>query len=177
MRSMAATIEERDMAKATPLNRVKDEYGDKSKLVDKIAALVEPKGDESSDAHKRRLKNVSNKKLLHLLALGEKVKALGGRDAIVKRILELRGQSKDHEYGDKLKRLPLGRVVDLVSGLERGARDRTAPKAAKAPAAKKAAKAPVAKKATKAPAAKKSAAKKGAAKPAKANTRARATAR
>lgn len=165
------------MAKATPLNRVKDEFGDKTKLVEKIAALVEPKGDESSDAHKRRLKNVSNKKLLHLLALGEKVKALGGRDAIVKRILELRGQSKDHEYGDKLKRLPLGRVVDLVGSLERGAREKTPAAKPAAKAAKKATKAPAAaKKATKAPAAKKAAAK-GAAKPAKTGTRSRATAR
>ncbi len=168
------------MAKATPLNRVKDEFGDKSKLVDKIAALVEPKGDESSDAHKRRLKNVSNKKLLHLLALGEKVKALGGRDAIVKRILELRGQSKDHEYGDKLKRLPLGRVVDLVGSLERGAREKTPGAKPAAKAAKKAAKAPAApaaKKATKAPAAKKTAAKGGAAKAAKTGAKSRATAR
>lgn len=171
------------MAKATPLNRVKDEFGDKSKLVDKIAALVEPKGDESGDAHKRRLKNVSNKKLLHLLALGEKVKALGGRDAIVKRILELRGQSKDHEYSDKLKRLPLGRVVDLVGSLERGAREKTPGAKPAAKAAKKAAKAPAAdakkaaKKGTKAPAGKKATAKGGAAKAAKTGAKSRATAR
>jgi hypothetical protein len=161
------------MAKPTPLNQVKDKFGGKTELVEKIVALVEPKGDESSDAHKRRLKNVSNKKLLHLLALGEKVKSLGGRDAIVKRILELRGQSKDHEYGDKLKRLPLGRVVDVLGGLERGAKERTAkPAAKKAKVATKAAPA----KATKAPVAKKSA-KKGAAKAAKSATRSRAAAR
>jgi hypothetical protein len=162
------------MAKPTPLNQVKDKFGGKTDLVEKIVALVEPKGDESSDAHKRRLKNVSNKKLLHLLALGEKVKSLGGRDAIVKRILELRGQSKDHEYGDKLKRVPLGKIVDVLGGLERGARERTASKpAAKATKAKSTKAAPA--KATKAPVAKKAA--KGAAKSAKAGTRSRTAAR
>jgi len=165
------------MAKPTPLNQVKDKFGGKTELVEKIVALVEPKGDESSDAHKRRLKNVSNKKLLHLLALGEKVKSLGGRDAIVKRILELRGQSKDHEYGDKLKRLPLGKVVDVLGGLERGTKERTAKPAAKATKAK-ATKAAPAKAAT--PVAQKGAkkgAKKGAAKGAKTATRSRAAAR
>ena len=171
---MAATIED-PMAKPTPLNQVKDKFGGKTELVEKIAALIEPKGEESGDEHKRRLKNVSNKKLLHLLALGEKVKSLGGRDAIVKRILELRGQSKDHEYGDKLKRIPLGKVVDVLGGLERGARERTTKKpAAKATKAKATKAAPA--KAAKAPVAKKSA-KKGAAKSASAGTRSRTASR
>lgn len=165
------------MAKATPLNQVKQQFGGKTELVDKVVALIEPKGDESGDAHKRRLKNVSNSKLLHLLALGEKVKSLGGREAIVKRILELKGQSKDHEYGDKLKRLPLGRVVDVLGGLERTARGIAAPKAPKAPKAKAAAPAKAAAKApakTAAKSAGKPAAKKAAAaKAAKAGTRAR----
>lgn len=170
------------MAKATPLNQVKQQFGGKAELVDKVVALVEPKGDESSDAHKRRLENVSNSKLLHLLALGEKVKSLGGREAIVKRILELKGQGKDHEYGDKLKRLPLGRVVDVLGGLERTARAIASPKpAAKAPKAKAAA---PAKTAAKAPAkgsakagskaGKPAARKAAAAKAAKTGTRARA---
>jgi hypothetical protein len=177
MRSMAATIEDPTMAKPTPLNQVKDAFGGKTALVDKIAALVEPKGDETSDAHKRRLKNVSNKKLLHLLALGEKVKSLGGRDAIVKRILELRGQSKDHEYGDKLKRLGLGRVVDVLGSLERGARVRTpdAKPVKKATKVKATKAAPT--KVAKSPAAKKAAKKSAAAKAAKAGTRSRTAAR
>jgi len=164
------------MAKSTPLQIVKDKFGGKTGLVDTIVSLVEPKDDESAEAHKRRLANVSNAKLLHLHALGEKVKTLGGRENIVKRILELRGQTKDHEYGDKLKKLGLGRVVDQLESLERAKRKREGgksakPKAESKPAAKKAA----AKKVTAAPA--KAGAKKGgkkvAAKGAKSNSRAR----
>lgn len=135
----------------TPHQRVKEQHGSKTDLIDKIVGLVEPGPDESSDDHKRRLRNTSNAKLLHLLDLGEKVKALGGRDAMVKTVLALKGQPKDHEYGDALKQLTLGRLVDMIGSLER-AQKKVAKKAA---AAKKQAKAPA--KAKKASAKKKTA--------------------
>src|SRR5688572_28165657 len=118
--------------RATPHQRVK-EHGSKTDLIEKIVGLVEAGPDESADAHKRRLRNTSNAKLLHLLDLGEKVKALGGRDAMVKKALELKGQSKDHEYSDKLKTLSLGKLVDMIGSLER-ARKKVAAKQAKAAA-------------------------------------------
>src|SRR5687768_299564 len=108
---MAATTE--DTMKKSPQQIVKDTYGEKSKLIDAVVGLVEPGPDESAEQHKRRLRNVSNARLLALVALGERVKQLGGRDAIVKQILELKRQPKDHEFGDKLRRLSLGRIVDL----------------------------------------------------------------
>src|SRR5262245_55816320 len=108
--------------KKTPQQIVKDTYGDKGKLIDAVVGLVEPATDETPEQHKRRLRNVSNAKLLHLIALGQRVKELGGRDAIVKQILELKRQSKDHEYADHLRRLALGRVVDLLQSLQRAAK-------------------------------------------------------
>lgn len=135
--------------RASPLQIVKERHGSKADLIDKIVGLVEAGPDESADEHKRRLRNTSNAKLLHLLALGEKVKELGGRDAMVKKVLELKGQPKDHEYGDKLEKLSLGRLVDMIGSLER-ARKKAAKKQAKAGAKapakkKKAAKKPRAK--------------------------------
>ena len=111
----------------TPLQIVKEQHGSKSDLIEKIVGLVEPLPEESEDEHKRRLRNVSNAKLLHLLGLGEKVKELGGRDGMVKKILELKGQPKDHEYGDSLKRLSLSRLVDTIGSLEK-AKKRGKPK-------------------------------------------------
>lgn len=110
------------MPSASPLQIVNARFGSKAELVDKVAAVVEPQDGESSEDHKRRLRNVANRKLLHLLALAEKVQTLGGRAGIVKRILELKGQTKDHEYSDKLKTLPLGKLVDFVASLERRAK-------------------------------------------------------
>lgn len=113
----------------TPLQIIKDQHGSKDALIDKVLPLVEPQDGETKDEHKKRLKYVANAKLLHLHALGERVAKLGGRDKIVARILELRGQTKDHEYADSLKKLSLGRLVDLVASVER----RSAGKAKKAP--------------------------------------------
>lgn len=141
--------------KKTPQQIVKDTYGDKGKLIEAVVGLVEAEGEETPEQHKRRLRNVSNAKLLHLIALGQRVKELGGRDAIVKQILELKRQPKDHEYADHLKKLALGRIVDLLQSLQRRGK-RSAAAAPRAPAAKKAAKKPaaakkpVAKKATRA---------------------------
>ena len=106
----------------SPLQIVKERYGDKNKLIEAAKGMLEARPGESDDQLVRRLRNVSNRKLLHLVALGEKAKALGGKAGVVSRILELKKQAKDHEYGDKLKRLSLGRLVDLVGSLERAAR-------------------------------------------------------
>jgi hypothetical protein len=120
---MAANIEEDEiMAKKTPLQIVKDQYGSKDKLVDAVAALVERAEGETDDEHKKRLKYVSNAKLLHIAGQAERAKALGGRDAMIAKALELKAQTKDHEYADRLKRLPLGRLIDLVEGLQRAAK-------------------------------------------------------
>jgi len=134
---MAATTEVH-MSKS-PQQIVKERHGEKSTLIDAVIGLVEPLHGEESDAHRRRLRNVSNAKLLHLLAVGERVKELGGRDAIVTKILELKGQPKDHEYADRLRKLSLGRIVDMLGSLQRAAkRDGAAPKAAAKKMTKKA---------------------------------------
>lgn len=144
---MAATTEVH-MSSKSPQQIVKERFGDKSKLIDAVIALVEAGAGETAEGHKRRLRNVSNAKLLHLHALGERVKQLGGRDAIVKQILELKKQPKDHEFADHLRSLALGRIVDLHGSLTRAAKKAAkaapkaaAPKAAKPKAAKPAAKA------------------------------------
>ena len=114
------------MAKKTPLQLVKDRYGSKDKLIDALASLVQPDEGESADEHKKRLKHVSNAKLLHLVSVAEQAKQLGGRDGLVDKILELKGQPKDHEYRDKLKTLSLGRLVDLTQSLQRAAKAKKA---------------------------------------------------
>lgn len=124
------------MPTPTPLQIVKEHYGSKEKLIEKVVSLVERPEHESEEEHKRRLRNVANGKLLHLVALGERAKALGGREGMIARILELKGQTKDHEYRDKLAKLTLGRLVDMVGSLERAGK-RAGASARRARAAKK----------------------------------------
>lgn len=110
------------MAKKSPLQIVKETHGSKEELVKKVASLVEPEEGESAEEHLARLKYVSNAKLLHLVALAEQAQALGGRDGMVAKILELKGQTKDREYEDKLKKLSMGRLVDLTRSLTQAAK-------------------------------------------------------
>lgn len=109
------------MAHATPLTTLKEQHGSKAQLIDKLLPLIDKLPDESDDACKKRLSNVANRKLLHLLALGKRVEELGGRDGIVKKIGELKGQPKDHEFADSLKRQTLGQLVDMVTSLQKKA--------------------------------------------------------
>lgn len=109
------------MAKKTPLQLVKDRHGSKAALIDAVTALVEREQGETEDEHKKRLKHVSNAKLLHLLGVAEQAKALGGRSGMIGAILRLKGQPKDHEYRDRLAKLSLGRLVDMTQSLSRKA--------------------------------------------------------
>ncbi len=119
---MAANIEDDDtMAKKTPLQIVKETYGSKDALVDKVAAQVEREEGESEADHKKRLKYVSNAKLLHLAAQADKLAELGGRDGLVAKILEIKSQAKDHEFADKLRKTSVGRLLDMLASLQRNA--------------------------------------------------------
>lgn len=109
------------MARISPLQFVKEHYGSKDELVAKVAELVEPQEGESKDELKARLRNVANATLLHLVEVAEKVKELGGREAIAKRIMELKGHVKDHYFADKLKTYSLGRLLDTLRSAERRA--------------------------------------------------------
>lgn len=106
----------------SPRQIIKEQHGSKADLINKIVPLIEAAEGESADEHKARLAHVANSKLLHLHALGEKVKDLGGRKAIVSKILELKKQSKDHEYETRLGAMTLGQLVDQLGALEHRAK-------------------------------------------------------
>ncbi|RMG99905.1 MAG: hypothetical protein D6705_01945 [Deltaproteobacteria bacterium] len=107
--------------KKTPLQQVRESFGSKADLVEQVAGLVEPAEGESADELRARLRRVSNAKLLHLHAVGTKVKELGGKDALVKKIAELKGQPKDLPYLDALAKKSLGSLLDLYGSLSRKA--------------------------------------------------------
>ena len=64
-------------AKKSPLARVKDEFGGKDKLVDKIVGVLDS-GDESKDDLRKRLLGVANGKLIRLHSVATRIKD-GGR--------------------------------------------------------------------------------------------------
>jgi len=149
------------MPSPSPLARVKEEFGGKDKLVDKLVGLVDA-GDESKDDLRKRLLGAANSKLLRLHIVATKVKAQGGHDQLAAAAAAGVGHGKDKDYVSKLESFSNGRLVDMLEAAERRAkRKASAARAAgdkpaaqaKAPRAPKASKAPAAK-AAKAPAAK-----------------------
>jgi hypothetical protein len=142
------------MSSGSPLARVKEEFGGKDKLVDKLVGLVDA-GDESKDELRKRLLGAANSKLLRLHVVATKVKEQGGHDKLAVAAAAAVGQGKDKDYVSKLESFSNGRLVDLLEAGERRAKRKSAapakakspeaaaPKAAakkKAPAAKKPAK-------------------------------------
>ena len=156
------------MSSGSPLARVKEEFGGKDKLVDKLVGLVDA-GEESKDDLRKRLLGAANSKLLRLHVVATKVKEQGGHDKLAAAAAASVGHGKDKDYLAKLESFSNGRLVDMLEAGERrgkrrgaalapgepaeaAARKSAAPKAAakkKAPAAKAAKPAKAAKKSAK----------------------------
>ena len=126
--------------KKSPLARVKDEFGGKDKLVDKILGVIDS-GDESKDDLRKRLLGVANGKLVRLFSVATRTKAAGGHDKLASATAEKLKHGKDKDFVAKLGEYSDGRLLDMLSAAER-AESVAAKKPAKAtanPAAKKAA--------------------------------------
>ena len=140
--------------KKSPLARVKDEFGGKDKLVDKIVGVLDA-GDESKDDLRKRLLGVANRKLIRLHTVATSTKTAGGHDKLVASTAERLKRGKDKDYVAKLDGFSDAKLLDILSVAERKAKAAAAAPKAKAD---QPAKAKVAKPAAKAP---KAAAKKG----------------
>jgi hypothetical protein len=149
---------------SSPLARVKEEFGGKDKLVDKLVGLVDA-GEESKDDLRKRLLGAANSKLLRLHIVASKVKEEGGHDKLAAAAAAGAGHGKDKDYVVKLESFSNGRLVDMLASAERRAKRKSAAPAkaaaskaatAKAAAAKAAAPKGKAKAKTTTPAPKKS---------------------
>ena len=111
---MAAAAE---ALKQSPLARVKEEFGGKDKLVDKIVGVLDS-GDESKDELRKRLLGVSNTKLIRLHGVATRTKAAGGHDKLAATAAERMKHGKDKDYVQMLSGLSNGRLLDIVQAAE-----------------------------------------------------------
>ncbi len=141
------------MSTKSPLARVKEQFGDKEKLV---AAVEKLGGDDlwvARTNENKGLAHVSNAKLLRLHSVLSEVKEkFGTREKLVDAILELEKRTKDAGYKQRLSAWPVPRLYDTYRSTAKrhGAASAAsaaakpakaaAPKAKKAPAKKAAAK-------------------------------------
>ena len=104
------------MNKLSPLQIVKEKFGSKEKLVDKVTELI-AKGKEEKEELKERLLQSTNKKLLRLYEIGSKVKKeFGSKEKLVDKILLLQSRTKDIPYRDSLASMPLPKLFDIFKG-------------------------------------------------------------
>ncbi|HXJ23139.1 MAG TPA: hypothetical protein VMT03_23170 [Polyangia bacterium] len=115
--------------KKSPLARVKDEFGGKDKLVDKIVGVLDA-GDESKDDLRKRLLGVANRKLIRLHSVASRTKTAGGHDKLVASTAEGLNRAKDKDYVAKLDTLSDARLLDMLSVAERKAKANAAAKPA-----------------------------------------------
>jgi hypothetical protein len=154
------------MATKSPLELVKDRFGDKAKLVEAVDKLASEDLWVARTNKDKGLAHVSNAKLLRLHATFTAVKEkFGSREKLIDAILDLQKRSKDVGLRQRLVAWPVPRLYDAFRsaakrlhvepapavGTQAAAKAPAAgaPKTAKATAAKK-----VAKKSDKAPPAK-----------------------
>lgn len=119
------------MATKSPLAQVKDEFGGKDKLVDKIVGLLDG-GDEPKDDLRRRLLGAANGKLIRLHRIATEVKQIGGKEKLAATAAGELGRSKDKDYVAKLETYSSGRLLDLLGSAKRRARRAEAAKSSKA---------------------------------------------
>lgn len=104
--------------KKSPLSRVKDEFGGKDKLVDKIVGVLDA-GDLSKDDLRKKLLGVANGKLIRLHAVATRTKEAGGHDKLAATIAEKLKRGKDKDYVTKLGEYSNGRLLDMLTVAER----------------------------------------------------------
>ena len=130
------------MATKSPLDRVKEGFGDKAKLVEAIEKLT---GDALWVARtnaSKGLAHVSNAKLLRLHATFTEVKEkFGSREKLIDAILEIEKRTKDEGYKARLGAFPVPRLYDHFRSATKRAKG-SAPAAAKAEKGAKPAAAP-----------------------------------
>ncbi|MCB9521298.1 MAG: hypothetical protein H6700_11540 [Myxococcales bacterium] len=100
--------------KKTPLQRVNEEFGSKTALAKKLAAMLEARAEESASEYEERLSRCSNKQLLRLWEAEAAVKAqFGGKAQLVDAIVKARFGRDNADYRAKIAGYASTRLLDL----------------------------------------------------------------
>lgn len=103
------------MAKKSPLQQVRDEFGSKAKLAEKVLGILEADENEDADDFKHRIETMSNRKLLRLHRAHERVQSeYGSKDALVEKIVLARFSGGNEDYQRKISGFTLPKLLDLA---------------------------------------------------------------
>lgn len=100
--------------KKTPLQIVKERFGDKAKLIEALRKFTNEDLWVNRLNAEKGLEHVSNAKLLHLHDTFSAVKEqFGNRFKLIDAVLEVENRTKDEGYREKLERYPVPRLYDM----------------------------------------------------------------
>ena len=98
----------------SPLALVKEEFGDKEKLVAAVRKLAEQDLWVARENSEKGLAHVSNAKLLRLFRIFTEVKEkFGTRAKLIDAILDVEKRTKDAGYKTRLEKFPVPRLYDM----------------------------------------------------------------
>lgn len=127
----------------SPLALVKEEFGDKEKLVAAVRKLAEQDLWVARENSEKGLAHVSNAKLIRLFRIFTEVKEkFGTRAKLIDAILDLEKRTKDAGYKTRLEKFPVPRLYDMYKSALKRSSAAAAPEAKSEP--KKAAPTPAA---------------------------------
>ena len=102
------------MAKQSPLQMVREQYGSKEKLAEKVIGLLDCGEDEEKEAFEHRVHTMSNKKLLRLWTSYETLKSSHGTaEALAEKIVKARFPGGNADYAAKIGNYSVPRLLDL----------------------------------------------------------------
>jgi len=109
----------------TPLQEVKERFGDKASLVKQVEAMFS-KDDLFIEKlnEDKGLDSVSNSHLLKLFEVGTQIKEkFGSREKLVEAIVEAENRTKDEGYRARLDGFPLPRLWDYYASSQKRAQN------------------------------------------------------
>jgi len=109
----------------TPLQEVKERFGDKASLVKQVEAMFSKKDLFVEKRNEDKgLESVSNTHLLKLFEVGTQVKdKFGSREKLIEAIVEAEQRTKDEGYRSRLDGFPLPRLWDYYTSSQKRARN------------------------------------------------------
>ena len=102
---------------STPLHTVKNDFGSKEALVEKLVPLLDRQDSESDGEFKERLMRVSNRKLLRLWEREQTLREkFTNREQLVDQLVEAQLGRSDTELRNRLLGLSTGRLLSMRAG-------------------------------------------------------------
>ena len=105
--------------KLSPLAEVKEKFGSREELIKIVSGKIERPEGMSDEAFAKKVRTISNRKLLKLNAAHEEmIKSFGSKDGLVDAIIALVCKGKvDSVYRAKLTTMRAAQLLDLHKSL------------------------------------------------------------